>query len=245
MPLLELRDLVVSYGKVEALRGVSLRVDQGQIVALLGANGAGKSTTLRTISGLMRSQRGVLTFGGASISGRSPEQIVRLGIAYVPEGRRVFPGLTVKENIMLGGSSGRVPRKELESDIERMFTIFPEIKPFAHALGWTLSGGQQQMVAIARGLMSRPRLLLLDEPSLGLAPLVMQQVFKVIADIRASGTTVLLVEQNAHMALSIADRGCVLETGKVVVEGEPTQLWNDEGVRAAYLGGRVVAAAAG
>ena len=245
MPLLELRDLVVSYGKVEALRGVSLRVDQGQIVALLGANGAGKSTTLRTISGLMRPQRGVLTFGGASISGRSPEQIVRLGIAYVPEGRRVFPGLTVKENIMLGGSSGRVPRKELESDIERMFTIFPEIKPFAHALGWTLSGGQQQMVAIARGLMSRPRLLLLDEPSLGLAPLVMQQVFKVIADIRASGTTVLLVEQNAHMALSIADRGCVLETGKVVVEGEPTQLWNDEGVRAAYLGGRVVAAAAG
>jgi branched-chain amino acid transport system ATP-binding protein len=235
----------VSYGKVEALRGVSLRVDQGQIVALLGANGAGKSTTLRTISGLMRPQRGVLTFGGASISGRSPEQIVRLGIAYVPEGRRVFPGLTVKENIMLGGSSGRVPRKELESDIERMFTIFPEIKPFAHALGWTLSGGQQQMVAIARGLMSRPRLLLLDEPSLGLAPLVMQQVFKVIADIRASGTTVLLVEQNAHMALSIADRGCVLETGKVVVEGEPTQLWNDEGVRAAYLGGRVVAAAAG
>jgi branched-chain amino acid transport system ATP-binding protein len=245
VPLLELRDLVVSYGKVEAMRGVSLRVDQGQIVALLGANGAGKSTTLRTISGLMRPQRGALTFGGVSITGRSPEQIVRLGIAYVPEGRRVFPGLTVKENIMLGGSSGRVPRKELESDIERMFTIFPEIKPFARALGWTLSGGQQQMVAIARGLMSRPVLLLLDEPSLGLAPLVMQQVFKVIADIRNSGTTVLLVEQNAHMALSIADRGCVLETGKVVVEGEPSELWNDEGVRAAYLGGRVVAAAAG
>jgi branched-chain amino acid transport system ATP-binding protein len=245
MPLLELQDVVASYGKVEALHGVSLRVEEGQIVALLGANGAGKSTTLRTISGLLRPQRGVLKFAGNSIAGLAPERIVRHGIAYVPEGRRVFPGLTVKENITLGGSSGRVPRREVESDIERMFAIFPEIKPFAHALGWTLSGGQQQMVAIARGLMSRPTLLLLDEPSLGLAPLVMQQVFKVIADIRNQGTTVLLVEQNAHMALAIADRGYVLETGRVVVEGDPAQLWNDEGVRAAYLGGRVVAAASG
>jgi len=245
MPLLELQDVVASYGKVEALRGVSLRVEEGQIVALLGANGAGKSTTLRTISGLLRPQRGVLSFAGNSIIGQAPERIVRRGIACVPEGRRVFPGLTVKENITLGGSSGRVPRRELESDIERMFAIFPEIKPFADALGWTLSGGQQQMVAIARGLMSRPTLLLLDEPSLGLAPLVMQQVFKVIADIRDHGTTVLLVEQNAHMALGIADRGYVLETGRVVVEGDPAQLWNDEGVRAAYLGGRVVAAATG
>jgi branched-chain amino acid transport system ATP-binding protein len=245
MPLLELDDVVASYGKVEALRGVSLCVEEGQIVALLGANGAGKSTTLRTICGLLRPQRGDLRFAGDSISGHAPERIVRRGIACVPEGRRVFPGLTVKENITLGGSSGRVPRRELESDIERMFAIFPEIKPFANALGWTLSGGQQQMVAIARGLMSRPTLLLLDEPSLGLAPLVMQQVFKVIADIRAHGTTVLLVEQNAHMALAIADRGYVLETGRVVVQGDPAQLWNDEGVRAAYLGGRVVAAATG
>ncbi len=245
MPLLELQDVVASYGKVEALRGVSLRVDEGQIVALLGANGAGKSTTLRTISGLLRPQRGGLRFAGNSIGGQAAERIVRRGIAYVPEGRRVFPGLTVKENITLGASSGRVPRREVASDIERMFAIFPEIRPFANALGWTLSGGQQQMVAIARGLMSRPTLLLLDEPSLGLAPLVVQQVFKVIADIREHGTTVLLVEQNAHMALAIADRGYVLETGRVVVEGDPAQLWNDEGVRAAYLGGRVVAAATG
>ncbi len=243
MPLLELQNIVAAYGKVEALRGVSLHVEEGQIVALLGANGAGKSTTLRTISGLMRPQSGSLTFAGESLSGQSPETIVRLGIAHVPEGRRIFPGLTVKENIMLGGSNGRVPRGELESDIERMFKIFPEIKPFANALGWTLSGGQQQMVAIARGLMSRPRLLLLDEPSLGLAPLIMQHVFKIIADIRRNGTTVLLVEQNAHMALSIADKGYVLETGKLAVEGDPTQLWNNEEVRAAYLGGRVVGAA--
>lgn len=237
MALLELQNVVASYGKVQALRDVSLRVEEGQIVALLGANGAGKSTTLRTISGLMRPQHGSLKFAGESISKHSTNNIVRLGIAYVPEGRRIFPGLTLKENIVLGASNRRVPRRELESEVERMFGIFPDIKPFANALGWTLSGGQQQMVAIARGLMSRPRLLLLDEPSLGLAPLVMQQVFKVIAEIRRHGTTILLVEQNAHMALSIADKGYVLETGKLAVEGDPTQLWNNDDVRAAYLGG--------
>jgi branched-chain amino acid transport system ATP-binding protein len=241
--LLELQNVVAGYGKVEALRGVSLCVEEGQIVALLGANGAGKSTTLRIISGLMRPQSGSLSFAGASLRGQAPEKIVRLGIAHVPEGRRIFPGLTVKENFLLGGSSGRVPRRELESDIERMFGIFPDLKPFANAPGWTLSGGQQQMVAIARGLMSRPRLLLLEEPSLGLAPMIMQQVFQVIADIRRNGTTVLLVEQNAHMALSIADKGYVLETGRLAVEGDPEQLWNNEEVRSAYLGGRVVTAA--
>ncbi len=243
MPLLELQDVVVAYGKVEALRGLTLRVEEGEIIALLGSNGAGKSTTLRAISGLVESRSGALRFADQALARRGPESIVRLGVAHVPEGRRVFPGLTVRENIVLGASNRRrAPKTEIAADVERMFGIFSELRPFADALGWTLSGGQQQMVAIARGLMSRPRLLMLDEPSLGLAPLIVQQVFKVIGDIRASGTTVLLVEQNAHMALSIADRGYVLETGKLVIEGKPAELWNNEDVRAAYLGGRVTAA---
>jgi branched-chain amino acid transport system ATP-binding protein len=235
--LLELDQTVAAYGKVEALKGLSLHVEEGEIVALLGANGAGKSTTLRTISGLMKPQSGAVRFLGQSIAGLSPEAIVRLGVAHVPEGRRVFPGLTVRENIILGGSNRTMTRAELEADTERMFGIFPEIKPFEHALGWTLSGGQQQMVAIARGLMSKPKLLLLDEPSLGLAPLLVQLVYRVIAKIRRE-TTVLLVEQNAHMALAVADRGYVLETGRLVVEGRPKALWDNEEVRAAYLGGR-------
>jgi branched-chain amino acid transport system ATP-binding protein len=237
--LLELDEVVASYDNIEALKGLSLRVEEGEIVALLGANGAGKSTTLRVISGLMRPRSGSLRFAGQPLGALSPGAIVKLGVAHVPEGRRVFPGLTVRENIILGGSNRRRPRRaELEADAESMFAIFPDIKPFEHALGWTLSGGQQQMVAIARGLMSRPKLLLLDEPSLGLAPIIVQQVYKVIAEIRRKGTTVLLVEQNAHMALSIADRGYVLETGRRVVEGKPEMLWNNEDVRAAYLGPR-------
>jgi branched-chain amino acid transport system ATP-binding protein len=239
MSLLELDKTVAAYGKVEALKGLSLRVEEGEIVALLGANGAGKSTTLRTISGLMKPQSGSVRFLGQSIGGISPETIVRLGIAHVPERRRIFPGLTVRENIILGGSNRTATRAELEADAELMFGIFPGIKLFEHALGWTLSGGQQQMVAIARGLMSKPKLLLLDEPSLGLAPLLVQQVYRVIADIRRQ-TTVLLVEQNAHMALSVADRGYVLETGRLVIEGRPDALWNNEEVRAAYLGRRAV-----
>jgi branched-chain amino acid transport system ATP-binding protein len=239
MALLELENVVAAYGHIRALKGLTLAVEEGEIVALLGANGAGKSTTLRVISGLMPPQSGALRFGGRSIGGLSPGAIVKLGVAHVPEGRRVFPGLTVRENIILGGSNReRTTRAELEADAERMFGIFPEIKPFEAALGWTLSGGQQQMVAIARGLMSRPRLLLLDEPSLGLAPLIVQQVYGVIADIRRQGTTVLLVEQNAHMALSVADRGYVLETGRLVVKGKPEELWDNEDVRTAYLGGR-------
>jgi branched-chain amino acid transport system ATP-binding protein len=236
--LLDLHDLVAAYGKVEVLKGLSLRVAEGEIVAVLGANGAGKSTTLRTISGLVKPQSGSLRFQGQSLVGLSPEAIARRGIAHVPEGRRVFPGLTARENIVLGGSNRNATRQELEADAERMFAIFPEIKPFEHALGWTLSGGQQQMVAIARGLMSKPKLLLLDEPSLGLAPLIVQQVYKTIAEIRRHQTTVLLVEQNAHMALSVADRGYVLETGRLVVEGRPEALWDNDEVRAAYLGGR-------
>ena len=246
MPLLELDAVIAAYGKIEALKGLSLSIEQGEIVALLGANGAGKSTTLRVISGLMKPQSGSLRFDGQPIAGLSPGAVVKLGVAHVPEGRRVFPGLTVRENIMLGGSNRvRASRAELEADVRRMFGIFPEIEPFAGALGWTLSGGQQQMVAIARGLMSRPKLLLLDEPSLGLAPLIVQQVYRVIAEIRRQGTTVLLVEQNANMALSVADRGYVLETGRCVVEGKPEALWDNEDVRAAYLGRRQGARAGG
>jgi len=241
MFLLELEEVFAAYGSIQALKGLSLAVEEGEIVALLGANGAGKSTTLRVISGLMPPQSGKLSFAGRPIGGLSPGAIVKLGVAHIPEGRRVFPGLTVRENIILGGSNRKRPaRAELEADVEKMFAIFPEIKSFENALGWTLSGGQQQMVAIARGLMSRPKLLLLDEPSLGLAPIIVQQVYRVIADIRRQGTTVLLVEQNAHMALSVADRGYVLETGRLVTQGKPGALWDNEDVRTAYLGGRRV-----
>jgi branched-chain amino acid transport system ATP-binding protein len=241
MSLLELDDVVATYGKVAALKGLSLRVDEGELVAMLGANGAGKSTTLRTVSGLLTPQSGSIRFMGQSIAGLSPEAIVRRGIAHVPEGRRVFPGLSVRENILLGGSNRPgVRRAELEADAERMFGIFPDIKPFENTLGWTLSGGQLQMVAIARGLMAKPKLLLLDEPSLGLAPLIVQQVYKVIAEIRRHGTAVLLVEQNAHMALGVADRGYVLETGTLVAQGKPDALWANEEIHAAYLGGRKV-----
>src|SRR5437764_14896393 len=198
MPLLEIRDLVVRYGEIEALRGVSIGVEEGQVVTLLGANGAGKSTTLRAISGLAKPASGDILFDGKSIAGLGPETIVRLGISHVPEGRRVFPGLSVKENIMLGASNRRVAKSALSREADAMFDLFPDIRPFSNALGWTLSGGQQQMVAVARGLMAKPRLLLLDEPSLGLAPIVTQAVFHIITEIHERGTTVLLVEQNAH-----------------------------------------------
>jgi branched-chain amino acid transport system ATP-binding protein len=239
MALLELEEVVATYGNVVALKGLTLTVGAGEIVALLGANGAGKSTTLRVISGLMPPASGSLRFAGRSIGGLSPRAIVKLGIAHVPEGRRVFPGLTVRENIILGGSNrARQVRAELEADADEMFGIFPDIRPFENALGWTLSGGQQQMLAIARGLMARPKLLLLDEPSLGLAPIIMQQVYRAIADVRRQGTTVLLVEQNVSMALSLADRGYVLETGRLVTQGRPESLWDNEDVKTAYLGHR-------
>ena len=236
MPLLEIRDLMVLYGEIEALRGVSISVDEGQVVTLLGANGAGKSTTLRAISGLSRPAAGEIVFDGRSIAGLRPEAIVRLGISHVPEGRRVFPGLSVKENIMLGASNRRVAKSALSREADAMFDLFPDIRPFANALGWTLSGGQLQMVAVARGLMAKPRLLLLDEPSLGLAPVIVQAVFRIISEIRRH-TTVLLVEQNARMGLSVADHGYVLETGRIVLGGKPDELWGNEAIRAAYLGG--------
>ena len=238
MPLLELKNVSSAYGSVEALRGVTLHVDAGEVVTLLGANGAGKSTTLRTISGLIRPTSGEVWFAGNRIDTLSPEQIVRLGLAHVPEGRRIFPGLTVRENIMLGATSrGKLTRKVMADDVEKMFAIFPDIKRFENSLGWTLSGGQQQMLAVARGVMAMPKLLLLDEPSLGLAPVIVQQLFATIREIHALGTTILLVEQNAHMALSVAARGYVLETGNLKVEGTTSQLLDNEEVRAAYLGG--------
>jgi branched-chain amino acid transport system ATP-binding protein len=236
MALLEVRDLNVRYGEIEALRGISFSVEAGQVVTLLGANGAGKSTTLRAISGLAKPLVGDILFDGKSIAGLGPEAIVRLGISHVPEGRRVFPGLTVKENIMLGGSNRRASKAELSREADAMFDLFPDIRKFSDALGWTLSGGQLQMVAVARGLMARPRLLLLDEPSLGLAPVIVQAVFRIITEIRQH-TTVLLVEQNARMGLSVADHGYVLETGRIVLGGKPDELWGNEAIAAAYLGG--------
>ena len=242
MALLEIRDLVVRYGEIEALRGISLSVDQGQVVTLLGANGAGKSTTLRAISGLAKPASGDILFDGKSIAGMGPEAIVRLGISHVPEGRRIFPGLTVKENIMLGASNRRVSSSDLSREADAMFDLFPDIRKFTASLGWTLSGGQLQMVAVARGLMAKPRLLLLDEPSLGLAPVIVQAEFKIISEIRRN-TTVLLVEQNARMGLSVADHGYVLETGRIALGGKPDELWGNEAIAAAYLGGHAKATA--
>ena len=240
MPLISLDGLTVRYGEIEAVHGISLSVEAGEVVTLLGGNGAGKSTTLRAISGLTRAAAGEIVFDGRSIVALGPEAIVRLGIAHVPEGRRIFPGLSARENIMLGASNrGRIAKAQLVTESDEMFDLFPDIRPFADALGWTLSGGQQQMVAVARGLMAKPRLLLLDEPSLGLAPVIVQKVFSIIAEIRRRGTTVLLVEQNARMALSVADRGYVLETGRLAVTGKPAELWSNDAVRAAYLGGGV------
>ena len=238
MALLELKGVASYYGNVQALKSLSLHVNQGELVTLLGANGAGKSTTLKTISGLVQPAQGEVWFEGKPIHRSGPEAIAKLGISHVPEGRRIFPGLTVRENIMLGTSTrGRLPRSQMADEVEQMFAIFPEIKKFENALGWTLSGGQQQMLAVARGLMAKPKLLLLDEPSLGLAPLIVQNLFGTIREIRALGTTILLVEQNANMALSVADRGYVLETGSLTVEGTPQDLLDNEEVRAAYLGG--------
>jgi branched-chain amino acid transport system ATP-binding protein len=241
--LLEIKGLTARYNAGDVLKGIDLSVDEGEIVALLGSNGAGKSTTLRTISGLVANVSGSVAFNGAPILGMKTGAIARLGIAHVPEGRRLFPGLTVRDNILLGTSNRRgVSREQMEREVDDVLELFPDLKRLVGAYGWTLSGGEAQMVAVARGLMAKPKLLLLDEPSLGLAPLIVQQVFRIISEIRSRGATVLLVEQNANMALSVADRAYVLEAGTLLLSGKPAELWDNAHVRAAYLGGLAASA---
>ncbi|WP_027883493.1 ABC transporter ATP-binding protein [Meiothermus rufus] len=235
MNALEVQGLEVAYGAVRALKGVSLSVGQGEVITLLGANGAGKSTTLRAISGLVRPRAGSITYRGEALTRLSPAQIVRRGIAHCPEGRRVFAGLSVHDNLLLGASGRRDP--EIGLDIQRMFTLFPILAERRNQAAGTLSGGEQQMLALARALMSRPTLLLLDEPSLGLAPLVVRSIFATLKELKAAGITILLVEQNVKLALELADRAYVLRTGQVVLEGKAEELRDDARVARAYLGG--------
>ena len=236
MALLEVDDIRCRYGRITALDGVSLRVDEGEIVTLIGANGAGKTTTLRTISGLLRPVAGAIRFQGRDISKISPDEIVKLGIGHSPEGRRVFPRMTVRENLELGAFT-RSAKREIAVDLERVLTTFPRLNERIDQKAGTMSGGEQQMLAIGRALMSRPKVLLLDEPSLGLSPLLVQTIFAVIRDINARGTTVLLIEQNARQALQVAARGYVLEVGKIVYEDSSANLMASAAVQAAYLGG--------
>jgi branched-chain amino acid transport system ATP-binding protein len=233
--VLKLDDVHTSYGHIRALKGISLEVEEREIICLIGGNGAGKSTTLMTISGILRPQKGRVLFRGHEIHATPPDVIVSRGISQVPEGRRIFPRLTVRENLEMGAFLRRDPAG-VRDDLDRVFTLFPVLKERQRQLGGTLSGGEQQMLAIGRALMGRPQLLLLDEPSLGLAPLIVQQIFQIIREINAQGTTVFLVEQNAHMALSIANRGYVMETGNIVLVDEAPKLLSNEMVRKAYLG---------
>jgi branched-chain amino acid transport system ATP-binding protein len=233
--LLEVDNLNVYYGAIHALHGISFHVEEGEIVTLIGANGAGKSTTLRTISGLIRPRVGSIKFKGQEISLTPAQDIVRLGVSQVPEGRKIFAPLTVRENLLMGAYT-RSDTNEIEKSMERVFTSFPRLKERISQLGGTLSGGEQQMLATGRGLMSRPSLLLLDEPSMGLSPILVEEIFRIIKDINSQGTSILLVEQNALMALSIANRAYVLETGRVVLEGDAKKVRDNPQVKSAYLG---------
>jgi branched-chain amino acid transport system ATP-binding protein len=231
--MLRVRDLVTSYGKIDALKGVSLEVAQGSITCLLGPNGAGKTTLMMTIAGVLKPKRGSITFQDKNLGGLAPHAVVESGIALVPENRLVFPSMTVLENLR----AGAYQRKNgYDADIERMFARFPRLKERAHQLAGTLSGGEQQMLAVARALMSRPKLLLMDEPSLGLAPLVVEEIFAIIAELHRDGATIFLVEQNAHMALKVAQRFYLMEQGRVTFSGDPGSLAEDEVIRRAYLG---------
>jgi len=233
--LLDVQDLHVAYGAIRALQGISFHIDEGEVVTLIGANGAGKSTTLRTISGLLRPMQGDILFNDQSLIRTAPERIVRKGISQVPEGRQIFSKLTVRENLMMGAYT-RSDRHEIQESMERVFASFPRLQERLGQLGGTLSGGEQQMLAMGRGLMSKPSLLLLDEPSMGLAPILVEEIFAIIQEINDQGTSILLVEQNAAMALSVADRGYVMETGRIVPEGSASDVLANPQVRAAYLG---------
>ncbi len=233
--VLKVDDINVYYGAIHAIKGVSFEVAEGEIVTLIGANGAGKSTTLKTISGLLRSKTGSITFQGKDISSVVPHKLVAHGLAHVPEGRRIFLQMTVEENLEMGAyvRAG----KGVDDSLEEVYSLFPRLRERRRQIGGTLSGGEQQMLAMGRALMSKPQLMMLDEPSMGLAPILVDQIFDIIKALHKNGTTILLVEQNAQMALSVADRGYVLETGKVVKSADAKALLNDESVKAAYLGG--------
>ena len=235
MSLLKVTDLKVSYGGIEALRGISFTVEQGQIVTLIGANGAGKSTTLRAISGLVKPASGKIEFGGQDITGMDAQKVVSAGIALVPEGRRVFDNLTVRENLKIGAYLRR-DEAGIRSDMERVFDLFPRLRERDWQLAGTLSGGEQQMLAVGRAMMTRPKLMMMDEPSLGLAPMVVRDIFSIIRLLSESGITILLIEQNANAALRCANVGYVLETGRITMTGTGEQLLNDQRVRDAYLG---------
>lgn len=232
---LEIRDLCVSYGGIRALKGVSLSVDEGQIVTLIGANGAGKSTTLRAISGLQKVQSGSILYGGEELTSLPAKEIVRRGIIHVPEGRRVFPDMTVAENLKIGAFL-RTDKAAIAQDMDYVYSLFPRLKERSWQLAGTLSGGEQQMLAVGRALMSRPKVLMMDEPSLGLAPLIVKDIFSIIRRVNQDGITVLLIEQNANAALRIADYGYVLETGTIALSGTGEDLLKNESVREAYLG---------
>jgi branched-chain amino acid transport system ATP-binding protein len=236
VPLLEVSDLASHYGPIQAIHSVSLEVHPGELVAIVGANGAGKTTLLRTISGVQAATGGTITFDGEEITRLAPHKIVTRGICQVPEGRQVFAPLSVEDNLLLGGYSQRGNGDWVTEQIERVYELFPILREKRAQLAGNLSGGQQQMLAIGRALLGKPRLLLLDEPSMGLAPLLVEEIFRVVRELHAAGTTVLLVEQNARAALQIADRGYVLETGKVVTGAPASELLEDEAVRKAYLG---------
>ena len=231
--ILEIRNLVVSYGGIEAVKGIDMDIEEGKIVTLIGANGAGKSTTMKTIAGLVKPKSASILFDGQELVGKAPDQIVSLGITMVPEGRRVFPNLTVKENLRIGGY---LRKDNLTDDLNYVYSLFPRLKEREWQLAGTLSGGEQQMLAVGRALMAKPRLIMMDEPSLGLAPLVVKGIFEIIRTINDSGITVLLNEQNANMALKTADWGYVMETGNITMQGTGMELYENEQIKEAYLG---------
>ncbi|AUM63503.1 ABC transporter ATP-binding protein [Brevibacillus laterosporus] len=234
MALLELKEVHTYYGGIHALKGLSITVEQGEVVTLIGSNGAGKSTTLKAICGQVRTKEGQVLFNGQAITGKKPHEISALGIAHVPEGRRIFPKLTVKENLEMGAFSIK-DKKVMEEGIERAFHYFPRLKERVSQKGGTMSGGEQQMLAIARGLMMKPKILMLDEPSMGLAPILVEQIFEFITELNQEGMTILLVEQNANQALAIAHRGYVIQTGEIILKDDAKNLLSDPQVREAYL----------